>query len=249
MTTTFFAPPDCIADGRIVLPDDEARHAVRALRHAVGDEIEVVDGAGGWYRVRLTEAGKSSAAGEVVATEREVGEPAHRLTVGLSTLKNAGRFETFAEKAVELGVTEILPLVTERTERARLKPKRLGSMLVAALKQSGRSRLPGLAEPQPLAAVLSGRTEGLRILCHEAAGPDALLPRVLDRNPAGETTILVGPEGGFSEAEVAEAQAAGWAVASLGPRRLRAETAALAAASAAMLHLSHQVRNDMASYY
>ncbi len=239
MTTTFYAPPENLSDGRLVLPEDEAQHAVRALRHAVGDEIVVVDGAGGRYRVRLTEAGKRGAAGEIVSAEREVGEPAHPLVLGLGVLKNAGRFETFVEKAVELGVTEIVPLETERTERARLKPARLAGILVAALKQSGRSRLPALAEPTPLAAVLAGRASGLRILCHEAAGLDALLPRVLARNSGAGVTILVGPEGGFSDGEVAEAEAAGWHVASLGPRRLRAETAALAAAATAMLHVSH----------
>lgn len=236
LTTTFYAPPDHIADDHLVLPEEEARHAVRALRHTVGDEIVVVDGAGGRYRVRLTEADKRGAAGEIIGTEREVGEPRHRLTVGLGVLKNASRFETFVEKAVELGVTRILPLETERTERVHLKARRLDNILVAALKQSGRSRLPVLAETQPLAEVLVGRTDGCRILCHEAADPEVLLPHVLPRNPAEDLTILVGPEGGFSEAEVAEAQAAGWTVASLGPRRLRAETAAIAAAATAMLH-------------
>ncbi len=238
MTTTFFAPPDYIADGRIVLPDDEARHAVRALRHSVGDEIVVVDGAGGRYRVRLTEADKRGAAGEIVGTERDVGEPTHRLIIGLGVLKNAGRFETFVEKAVELGVTDIVPLVTERTERSILKAKRLDNILIAALKQSGRSRLPTLTNPQPLADRLVEHAEGLRILCHEAADPEPLLPRVLARNPAQDITILVGPEGGFSDSEVADAEVAGWTVASLGPRRLRAETAAIAAASVAMLHKS-----------
>ena len=238
VTTTFYTPSKNIADGRLVLPDDEARHAVRALRHTVGDEIVAVDGAGGRYRVRLTEADKRGAAGEIVAVEREVGEPAHPLVIGLGVLKNAGRFETFVEKAVELGVTEIVPLETERTERARLKPTRLDNILVAALKQSGRSRLPTLAEPMPLAAVLVERSDGLRILCHEAADPQALLPKVLAREPGGGVTLLIGPEGGFSEAEVAGAQAAGWTVASLGPRRLRAETAAIAAAATAMLHVA-----------
>lgn len=236
MTTTFYAPPERFHDGRVTLPDDEARHAVRALRYGVGDEIVVVDGAGGRYRVRLTGADKRGAAGEVVEERREVGEPPYRLTVGLGTLKNAGRFETFAEKAVELGVGRIVPLTTERTERERLKERRLENILVAAMKQSGRSRLPDLAELQEFADALRS-DDALRILCHESADPAAVLPRVLD-GAAESITILVGPEGGFSEAEVAAAEAAGWAVASLGPHRLRAETAAIAAASAVMLHFA-----------
>ncbi len=236
MTTTFYAPPQNFEHGRVVLPDDEARHAVRALRHGVGDEIVVVDGAGGRYRVRLTAADKHSAVGEVVAEERDAGEPSYRLTVGLGTLKNAGRFETFVEKAVELGVSTIVPLSTERTERMSLKAGRLENILVAAMKQSGRSHLPVLREAQSLKQLLEV-SDSLRILCHESADPGAVLPRILDASPAWEAlTILVGPEGGFSDAEVARAMEAGWTVASLGPRRLRAETAAIAVASAVMLH-------------
>jgi len=236
MTTTFYAPPERFHDGRVTLPDDEAHHAVRALRHGVGDVIVVVDGAGGRYRVRLTEAGKHGAAGEVVEERREAGEPPYRLTIGLGTLKNAGRFETFAEKAVELGVSRIVRLATERTERERVKERRLENILVAAMKQSGRSRLPELAGPMDFADALRS-DDALRILCHESADPAAALPRVLD-GAAESITIFVGPEGGFSEAEVAAAEAAGWAVASLGPHRLRAETAAITAAAAVMLHFA-----------
>lgn len=234
MTTTFYVPPSHIDNGRVVLPDDEARHAVRVLRHGPGDELVVVDGAGGWYRVRLTETDKRSAVGEVVAVERDVGEPTYRLRIGLGTLKNASRFETFAEKAVELGVSEIVPLVTDRTERMSLKAQRMENILVAAMKQSGRSRLPVLTDPQPLEEALAAPAD-VRILCHESADPDALLPRVL--RPADTLSVLVGPEGGFSESEVEQAEAMGWTVASLGPRRLRAETAAMTAAAAVMLHI------------
>lgn len=240
----FYVPPSHIENGRVVLPDDEARHAVRVLRHGPGDEIVVVDGAGGRYRVRLTETDKRRAAGEIVSVEREVGEPPYRLRIGLGGLKNASRFETFAEKAVELGVSEIVPLVTERTERMSLKAQRMENILVAAMKQSGRSRLPVLTDPQPLAEVLADRPDALRILCHESADPEALLPRVLATRETEAITMLVGPEGGFSEAEVGEAEAAGWAIASLGPRRLRAETAAMVAAAAVMLAASQRVVGD-----
>lgn len=234
MTTTFYAPPDAFHGDRLVLPEDEARHAVRALRHGVGDEIEVVDGAGGWHRVRLTEVGKRETVGEVVETRRDVGEPGYRLTIGLGVLKQAARFETFAEKAVELGVAAIIPLETARTERERVKQSRLENVLVAAMKQSGRSRLPTLHAPTPLAEVLA-TASGTRLLCHEAADPEAALLHRLAAAPPDDVTILIGPEGGFSDDEVAEAEALGWLVVSLGPRRLRAETAAITAAAAVML--------------
>lgn len=236
MTTTFYAPPERFRDGTVTLPDDEARHAVRALRHSVGDEVVVVDGAGGRFIVRLTVADKRGAAGEVVAERREVGEPTYRLTVGLGTLKNAGRFETFVEKAVELGVSRIVPLSTERTERERLKERRLEGLLIAAMKQSGRSRRPELADVTEFDAMIRS-DDALRILCHESADAAPSLPRLLTGAPAS-LTVIIGPEGGFSEAEVDDAESLGWAVASLGPRRLRAETAAIAAAGAVMLHFA-----------
>jgi len=105
------------------------------------------------------------------------------------------------------------------------------------MKQSGRSRLPTLTDPQPLADALSEAAD-LRILCHESADPEAMLPMVLSHaEDARAISVLVGPEGGFSEGEVAAAEEAGWTVASLGPRRLRAETAAIVAAAAVMLHV------------
>jgi len=232
MTTTFYAPPDHFASGRVRLPEDEARHAVRVLRHGVGDEIVVVDGDGGRHRVRLTRADKAAAEGEIVATEREVGEPPFPVRIALAPLKQPARFETFLEKAVELGVTEVFPLLTKRTEGGRLKPERLRNLLVAAMKQSGRSRLPALAEPVSLRVLLEAQTPGLRLVCHEAAAPEAaLLARLAAGDLAQGVTVIVGPEGGFTEDEVDEAEAAGWQVVSLGPRRLRAETAAMAAAA------------------
>jgi 16S rRNA (uracil1498-N3)-methyltransferase len=237
MTTTFYAPPDHFAGGRVRLPEDEARHAVRVLRHGVGDELVVVDGEGGRHRVRLTRADKQAAEGEVLATEREVGEPPFPVRIALAPLKQPARFETFVEKAVELGVTEIVPLLTARTEQTRLKGDRLHGILVAAMKQSGRTRLPTFRDPTPLRALLDAPLEGLRLICHEAAAPEAALAARLAEAPRPlPVTALVGPEGGFTEAEVAEAEAAGWAVVSLGPRRLRAETAALTVAAAVMVH-------------
>jgi 16S rRNA (uracil1498-N3)-methyltransferase len=236
MTTLFFAPPEKF-DGRSVeLPEEEARHIVRVLRCGAGDEIEVVDGEGGRHRVRLTRADRRGAAGEVVATTREVGEPSFRVTMGLGILKQPARFETFVEKAVELGVTEIVPLVTDRTESTRVKADRLRNLLIAAMKQSGRSRLPSLFDPLPLKAMLEEYARGHCFVCHESAASDSLLSLHLEAlEPGAGITVLIGPEGGFSDGEVATMAEAGWRVASLGPRRLRAETAAMVAATAVML--------------
>ena len=237
MTTVFYAPPDRFRDGHVDLPDDEARHASRVLRHGVGDELLVVDGVGGRHRARIVEVDRQRVRAAIVETERMAGEPDYRLTLCAATLKNASRYETFVEKAVELGVAEITPLATERTERDRAKQTRLHNIMVAAMKQSGRCVLPVLHEPRPLEAVLAGAPAGLRLLCHEAAAREAsLLARLAEEGLIGDVTILVGPEGGFSEQEVERAVASGWDVVSLGERRLRAETAGIVAAAAVALH-------------
>jgi 16S rRNA (uracil1498-N3)-methyltransferase len=234
MTTLFYAPPAAFRDGEVELPEDEARHAGKVLRHSPGDEIEVVDGAGGRHTVRLTVVERQRVRGEVLRTARDMNEPSYRLTVGLATLKNAARFETFAEKAVELGVSAITPLATARSERQRVRPARLQNILIAAMKQSGRCRLPALGEPTELEDVLRQRG-GAGLICHEAAGPEHGIGARLAAGVPPELTILVGPEGGFSDEEVAHAVALGWQLASLGSRRLRAETAAITACAAVML--------------
>lgn len=237
MTTPFYAPPDAFTGDHLVLPPDEARHATRVLRHGAGDELVVVDGVGGWHRVRLDQVGRDRAAGTVVESRREVGEASYDLTVGLALLKNRNRYETFLEKAVELGVDRVIPLQTRRTEKAKLRADRARKIMVAAMKQSGRSRLPVLEETTALSDVLADTSAYDRaLLCHEGTGADASVAARLAGGVAGEClAVLVGPEGGFDEVEVEGASAEGWELVSLGPRRLRAETAALTVAAAVHL--------------
>jgi len=243
MTTSFYAPPSAFREPDYVeLPEEEAAHAVQVLRKRPGDEIVVVDGDGGWYRVRLDQLDRRKAAGKILERRREVGEPVYDLSIGLSLLKSRHRFETFLEKAVELGVSEVLPLMTHRTEQRRFRVDRARKILLAAMKQSGRSRLVRLAEPQPLADVLRdnsvapGSGQALTLIGHERTAPEHSLSLALAGQPSARTIrILIGPEGGFTEEEVAQARQAGYAPVSLGPRRLRAETAALVAASTVMI--------------
>ncbi|ARA91860.1 16S rRNA methyltransferase [Rhodothermaceae bacterium RA] len=235
MTTTFYAPPDRIRDGMIDLPGDETRHAVRVLRMRPGDALVVVDGVGGWYEAELVDASKSRAVARVIRTRREVGESPFEITLALALLKQRNRFETALEKAVELGVRRFVPLVTARTEKGGLKRSRAESILIAAMKQSGRSRLMDLSEPVTFDAALRLDVD-LKLVAHEQADPASSLVRVLAGPAYPERVLLmIGPEGGFTGEEVTRARSAGGRVVSLGPRRLRAETAALAAASALML--------------
>lgn len=249
MTTPFFAPFDAFAPhvpgqpaevgAKVVLPPEEARHAVKVLRREVGDEIAVVDGMGGWYRARLTHVGKQQAVAEVLEVALERGEPACHVTLAVGLLKQSSRFETALEKAVELGASAIVPLLSAHSEARRLKDRRAEGILLAALKQSGRSRVPALAAPTRFAEALATATTegGFAVLCHERASADAALATLLAEHAGAlrAATVFVGPEGGFSDAEVEAARAAGVHVASLGVRRLRTETAAITALSAFVL--------------
>lgn len=231
MTTAFYASPEQFHGVRVVLSPDETRHAVRALRYDVGDDIIVVDGIGGWHRVRLEQTDTQKAMGTVVETRREVGEPRRPFVLAVGLVKKRSRYETLVEKAVELGITTLIPLVTERTERSRLRRDRLQNIMTAALKQCGRSRLPALAAPCSLSQAIARHPRQAPICLHEA-GPDRMsLPETLSTRPRQGVLLAVGPEGGFTRREVALAERAGARVAHLGPRRLRTETAALAAAS------------------
>lgn len=236
MTTTFYAPPGAFRDTQVALPDEEAHHAARVLRKQPGDEIIVVDGVGGWYHVRLVHVDRRSVQGQVLATRHEVGEPPYQLHIGLALLKNRNRYETFLEKAVELGVSEITPFISHRAEKATLKRQRAQNILMAAMKQTGRSRLVHITEPQPYADVLTSDA-AVKLLCHEQADPAKQINTVLKKHAdLTSLLVLIGPEGGFAQDEVQAATAAGFDVISLGPRRLRAETAAITAAAAVMLY-------------
>jgi len=234
MTTAFYAPPASRHGKRIVLPDDEARHAVRVLRKRAGDEVVVIDGEGGWYRVRLDQVGDERAAGTVLETRREVGEPPYALSVGIGLIKNRNRFETFVEKAVELGVREIVPLHTARTEREGVKEERTRNVMLAAMKQCGRSRLPSLTAPRALPeAITHVEAFDAVLVAHEQVDPTQSVRAALAHAPdPARVRVLIGPEGGFTGDEVTMITEAGGTAVSLGPRRLRAETAGMAAAVA-----------------
>lgn len=240
MPATFFVPSSSVsADSRVLLPQDEARHAVRVLRKRRGDEVCVVTGEGMWYRVRLEEVTGQRVTGHILETRVDVGEPSYHLSIGLALLKNRSRFEIFLEKAVELGVSEIIPLETARTETASFRQARARHIMISAMKQCGRSRLTRLRTPEQLMQLLETPVSSTAFLAHEQADPAETLAAAL-RGCAAQARlrILVGPEGGFTDDEIVTANRRGYRVVSLGPRRLRAETAALSAAATVMMAMS-----------
>jgi 16S rRNA (uracil1498-N3)-methyltransferase len=205
-------------------------HAV--LRLKAGARVLLLDGSGDECLAELTEVGARRAAGRVLERRACAAEPRLRLSLFQCTLK-ADKFEWVLQKGTELGVARFVPVISRRSvvrPAQALLPKyeRWQAIVREAAEQSGRARLPEIAPPLEWDAALAAGA-GRRLLAWEQAGgaaPGASL--------AAEraVSLLVGPEGGLEAGEVAAAQGAGWQVVTLGPRILRAETAAIAGVAA-----------------
>lgn len=195
----------------------------------VGSALSVVDGKGGWHAAELISIGRDKASARILETRTGVGEPTYELVVAIGMLKSRSRFEVFIEKAVELGVSKIVPMVSERSEESSVNERRCRAICLAAMKQSGRSVLPEVTSLSTFRDALS--ISGDLLLCHEAARHGSTIARSIVERRTAPTVVLIGPEGGFSDEEVAQAEAKGATIVTLGSRRLRAETAGIVAAS------------------
>lgn len=224
-----FEPP------RGVLGEEESKHCVRVLRLGEGDRLHLTDGRGTLYRCRIVRADARRCEVEAVDTAADFEPLGYRLTMAVAPTKNADRFEWFLEKATEVGVTRIVPLETERSERRVYRPQRGEKVITAAMKQSLKAYRPELAPLTPLREVLERPFEGRKFIAH-CAEPrtergKAYLPAAL--RPGEAALVLIGPEGDFSPEEIDAALACGFEEITLGRQRLRTETAAVAAVTMA----------------
>jgi 16S rRNA (uracil1498-N3)-methyltransferase len=207
----------------VTITGDEFHHASRVARVREGEEVELFDGHGAAARGRVTAIG----GGELrVRVEGEIPSRESTLDLRLAmSIIHLDKFELVLQKGTELGCRSFIPLVTERVElrpeRYRGKMDRWEKIVMEAVKQSGRAAIPVIEPPAAFADVI-GR-QGTKIVFDADRAPTPL-PQSLDA-----VTLLIGPEGGWSEDELALAERAGCLFQKLGPRRLRAETAALAA--------------------
>jgi len=219
-----FYAPNILAGSRVLSPE-ESRHCVQVLRKTVGDEIKIVDGAGGLYTALLTELKPKKCSFEISETVKAFGKRENYLHVLVAPTKNISRVEWFLEKATELGVDEISFVKSFHSERKVVKLERLQRILVGAMKQSLKAYLPKLNDLEKFDQLISKNYEGARYI--------ACMPEkerhLFSEAASSRTHILIGPEGGFSDQEIEKAVDAGWSAVSLGKERLRTETAALAA--------------------
>ena len=229
MMDYFYTPPERVTETGLVIDAEEFVHLTHVMRKSVGDEIRVVDGAGTAYDVRIAEIRNKTAHCAILVMHPHHHEPVLRVTLAAGVLKNPAKFDFLVEKATELGVAEIVPLRTERTISMHARVDRWGKLALAAMKQSGRSFLPRVRELTTLDAFLGGTgSDWLKYIAHEEKLPGRV---AVGKRPEGFTSavILIGPEGGFSDAEVNICLSKGYEPLYLGERRLRTETAAIVA--------------------
>ena len=216
---------------RCRLDAEESAHCIRVLRHRRGDEIDVIDGNGTLLRCRLMDDNPKGALAEVLERREGWGAHPYSLTLGCCPTKNNERFEWFVEKAVEVGVDTLVPMIGERSERKVYKTDRARRIALSATKQSLKARIPDIVEPLSVKEFLSQERDGLKLIacCFDER---TSIREALEGFEGRDITVLIGPEGDFSPQEVSLAREKGYLPVHLGASRLRTETAAVMAAMA-----------------
>lgn len=211
----------------IVLDEDTSKHVVQVLRMGEGEKINLTDGKGTLITAEIKDAHKKHCEVKVIDSRM----PTHnsqKITIAISLLKNASRFEWFLEKATEIGVSEIIPLICERTEKEKFRFERLNAILISAMLQSQQCWLPKLHEPVPFNKVIEPSQYDQKFIGHCAEGAKTQLP---NKQINRAIIILIGPEGDFTKDEIELAIQNHFTPVSLGPTRLRTETAGVVAAA------------------
>ena len=227
---------DDILESRVRLDAEESAHCVRVLRHRPGDEISVIDGVGTLYRCALEIADAKGAEARILERTPGFGAHPYHLTMAVCPTKNIDRYEWFVEKATEVGVDVIAPVIGERSERKVLKTERLKRLALSATKQSLKAAIPQITEPQSVRDfILSAPADALKLICYCFDDVERIPVTSVLKQDLQKISILIGPEGDFSPEEAALAREHGWIPVQLGPSRLRTETAALVAATAVYL--------------
>jgi 16S rRNA (uracil1498-N3)-methyltransferase len=220
--------PGAEAGRAAILTGDEAHHLIRVLRLGVGDEVELFDGVGHAWTAKIVEIERHEVRVESEVNGRYTQEMRPSVTL-LAAMPKGDRAEWLVEKAVEIGVERLVPLITHRTvvEPGAAKLERLRRRVIEACKQCGRNRLMEVGGLVSFAEVVEGYETSLRLLADQGGLPVSRWPRPGTR----EVVIAVGPEGGWEPEERLRAEELGWTIVGLGAYRLRVETAALVSAA------------------
>ena len=223
----FFEPSIEASSTHFELSELTSKHCVQVLRMRAGESLHLTDGIGNLYTASIVEPDKKKTVVKIDIVSHTP-RPQKNVCIAIGLLKNTGRFEWFLEKATEMGVTKIVPLICERSERSNLKQERMQGVLVAALIQSKQTWLPILTEPLSVATFIKEHPSAQKLIAHCAPSKKTSIKAV---NASNDILLLIGPEGDFSPAEIEVACNKQYEPIELGPTRLRTETAGIFAIS------------------
>ncbi len=216
----------------IVLNEETSKHIVQVLRMQNNEQLQLTDGKGNLFVAEITDNNRKKCVVKIVRTTTDNRPPTTDTIIAISLIKNANRFEWFLEKATEIGVTAIIPLICSRTEKQHFRQDRMQGILISAMLQSQQTRLPLLHEPVKFETFIKTKfdnTQKMIAHCEAENGKQQLSSQLL--NPSTSKLICIGPEGDFSKEEIAFALQHNFTPVALGETRLRTETAGVVAAA------------------
>jgi len=220
-----FYTPD-ITYNTYTLNEEESKHCVRVLRLTPGSIVNLVDGKGGFYTAEITSDNPKKVSLSILKVETEFHKRNHYLHIAVAPTKNIDRIEWFLEKATELGIDEVTPIITDRSERRVVKEDRLNKVITSAVKQSIKAYHPKLNDAITFDAFLKEPFDGNKLIAHCIDnGEKQYISNLI--TPHQKYLVLIGPEGDFTPDEVNLALNKGFKALTLGDNRLRTETAAL----------------------
>ena len=221
----FYTPE--ISSHIYTLEEQESKHCIRVLRLKKGDTVHLTDGKGNMFESRIIQDNPKKCIVEVTDVRKEVGKRDFHLHIAVAPTKNIARTEWFAEKATEIGIEEITTVICDHSERKVVKTGRLNNVITAAVKQSLKAYHPKLNNTVKFKDFIKEEFNGQKFIAYISEKYNDTLKELY--TPGSDVTILIGPEGDFSEREVEMAIENGFKPISLGESRLRTETAALVA--------------------
>lgn len=222
----FYSPDLDNSTKQFVFPPEESKHIARVLRKTEGDIVHITNGKGYLFEAEILVPDQKRCKVKIVSESKSVPKR-YSLHMAVAPTKMNDRFEWFLEKATEIGIDEITPLICDHSERKTVKLERMERVLQSAMKQSLQTVLPKLNPPMSFKDFMETDNTGLKFIAHCDEGEKMELKRRVIADM--DTTILIGPEGDFSKEEIDAAKAKGFVPISLGNNRLRTETAAIVA--------------------
>ncbi|WP_304156458.1 16S rRNA (uracil(1498)-N(3))-methyltransferase [Mesonia mobilis] len=219
-------------DKEVIFPKDESKHIVKVLRKQEGDNLNITNGKGFLFSAEIIEANHNKCKAKITAVEQERDKKYH-IHLAVAPTKMNDRFETFLEKATEIGLDKITPIICDHSERKVVKINRFERVLQSAMKQSLHYSMPEISEAISFQEFIQQEQNEQKFIAHCEENEKKSLQKELE--PGKNYTILIGPEGDFSSEEIKSAIKAGFVPVTLGNTRLRTETAAIVAAHTAAL--------------